>query len=77
VKSFVQKLAGLVFGVLNSFDRLMFRGHLRELAYLDGMHRSRNFNGVKVTAFGKHAEPLTDSSPAACRPGFRSRSRSG
>lgn len=60
MKSFVQLLAGLVFGVLSGFDRLMFRGHLRELAYPGGMNRYCNFNGVKLTAFGKHAEQLTD-----------------
>jgi hypothetical protein len=57
--SFVQKLAGLVFGVLSGFDRLMFQGHLRELAMPGGMRRYCNFNGVKLTAFGAHAEQLT------------------
>lgn len=60
MKSFVQMLAGLVFGVLSGFDRLMFRGHLRELAYPGGMNCYCNFNGVKLTAFGRHAEELTD-----------------
>lgn len=60
MKSFVQTLTGLVFGVLSGFDRLMFRGHLRELAYPGGMLRYCNFNGVKLTEFGKHAERLTD-----------------
>jgi hypothetical protein len=60
VKSFIQALAGLVFGVLSGFDRLMFRGHLRELAYPRGMNCYCNFNDVKLTEFGKHAERLTD-----------------
>jgi hypothetical protein len=60
MKSFVQTLAGLVFGVLSGFDRLMFRGHLRELAYPGGMNRYCNFNGVKLTDFKAHAERLTD-----------------
>jgi hypothetical protein len=60
VKSFVQTLAGLVFGVLSGFDRLMFRGHLRELAYAGGMNYYCNCNGVKLVEFGKHAERLTD-----------------
>lgn len=60
MKSFVQTLAGLVFGVLSGFDRLMFRGHLRELSYPNGMHRYCNFNGVKLVQFGKHAEQMTD-----------------
>ena len=57
--SFVRKFAGVVFGVLSGFDRLMFRGHLRELAYPAGLHRYCNFNGVKLVDFGKHAEQLT------------------
>ena len=65
MKSFVQKLAGLIFGALSGFDRLMFRGHLRELAYPGGMLRYCNFNGVKLTAFGKHAQALTDQLIAA------------
>jgi hypothetical protein len=71
MKSFVQTLAGLVIGVLCGFDRLMFRGHLRELAYPGGMLRYCNFNGVKLTAFGAHAERLTaeliDASEAEAR----------
>lgn len=59
MKSFVRMLGGLVFGVLSGFDRLMFRGHLRELAFPGGMNRYCNFNGVKLTAFGAHAEQLT------------------
>jgi hypothetical protein len=57
--SFIQRLTGIVFGVLSGFDRLMFRGHLRELAFPGGMHRYCNFNGIKLTAFAKHAEQLT------------------
>ena len=53
MKSFVQTLAGLVFGVLSGFDRLMFRGHLRELAYAGGMNYYCNCNGVKLVEFGK------------------------
>jgi hypothetical protein len=60
VKSFVPKaLTGLVFGVLNGFDRLMFRGHVRELAYPGGMNRYCNFNDLRLTAFGTHAQRLT------------------
>jgi hypothetical protein len=60
VKSFIQKLTGLVVGVLSGFDRLMFRGHLRELAYSGGMRRYCNFNGVKLVDFKAHAERLTN-----------------
>ena len=59
MKSFVRTLSGLVFGVLSGFDRLMVRGHLRELMYPGGMNRYCNFSGVKLTGFGSHAEQLT------------------
>lgn len=65
MKSFVQALAGLVVGVLSGFDRLMFRGHLRELAYPGGMLRYCNFNGVRLTSFKTHAEQLTEQLIAA------------
>ena len=60
MKSFVRMVAGLVFGVLSGFDRLMFRGHLRELAYPGGMIRCCNFNDVKLTEFRRYAEQLTE-----------------
>ncbi len=60
MKSFIQTLAGVVFGVLSGFDRLMFRGHWRELAFAGGMNRYCNFNGVKLVDFGKHAQQLTE-----------------
>lgn len=60
MKSFVQTLAGLVFGILSGFDRLMFRGHVRQLAYPGGMNLYCNVNGVKLLQFGKHAEQVTE-----------------
>lgn len=65
MKSFVQTLAGLVVGVLSGFDRLMFRGHLRELAYPGGMLRFCNFNGVRLTGFKPYAAQLTEQLIAA------------
>lgn len=59
VKSFLRTLAGVVFGVLSGFDRLMFRGHLRQLSYPGGMHCYCNFNGVKLTEFKAHAQRQT------------------
>jgi hypothetical protein len=53
-------VAGLVFGVLSGFDRLMFRGHVRQLSYPGGMHCYCNYNGVKLTEFKAHAQRQTD-----------------
>jgi hypothetical protein len=60
VKSFLPTVAGLVFGILSGFDRLMFRGHLRRLSYPGGMHLYCNVNGLKLVDFKKHAQQLTD-----------------
>jgi hypothetical protein len=60
VKSFIQLLAQVVFGVLSGFDRLMFQGHLRRLAFPGGMNYYCNVNGVRLTAFARHAEQVTE-----------------
>jgi hypothetical protein len=65
VTSFIQSLSGLVLGVLSGFDRLMFRGHVRELAMPNGMNRYCNYNDIKLTAFKAHAEQLTQQLIAA------------
>lgn len=56
MNSFLQALAGLVVGVLNGYDRLVFRGHLREFCFLEGMQRCLNVNGVLLKAFKQYAE---------------------
>ena len=60
MKSFLQSLAGLVFGVLSGFDRLMFRGHLRQLSYPGGMNHYCNWNSVKLMEFKTHAQRQTE-----------------
>lgn len=65
MKSFLQTLTGLVFGVLSGFDRLMFRGHLRQLSYSGGMNAYCNFNGVKLIQFKEHAQQMTEQLSAA------------
>ena len=60
MKSFLQSLGGLVFGALHGFDRLMFRGCLRRIAYPAGMLLYANVNGVKLTQFKTHAQRQTE-----------------
>jgi len=38
------------------FDRLVFRGTLRSLAYAEGMNKCRTLNGVLLKDFGRYAE---------------------
>ncbi len=71
MKSFIQRLAGLVFGVLSGFDRLMFQGHLRQLCFPGGMNRYCNANNLKLVDFARHAQDLSqaliDASCAAAK----------
>lgn len=60
MKAFLRTVAGLVFGVLHGYDRLMFRGHLRRLAYPGGMHLYCNVNGITLKQFKAHAQQQTD-----------------
>ena len=60
MRAFLRVVAGLVYGVLSGYDRLMFRGHLRRLSYPGGMHLYGNVNGVKLTDFKAHAQQQTE-----------------
>jgi hypothetical protein len=60
MKSFLEIVSGLVFGVLSRYDRLMFRGLLRELGYTGGAAKYcacnrilyRRFQAARGTANG-------------------------
>ena len=60
MKTFLQKHAASVTGILSGFDRLVFRGSLREISYVDGMRRYLSQAGVLLKAFGAHAEAVTE-----------------
>jgi hypothetical protein len=59
MKTFLQRFAALVLGVLSGFDRLVFRGKLRELYAPDGMDRYLASNHILFKAFKEHAESIT------------------
>ena len=56
MKTFLQKHASSVMGILSGFDRLVFRGSLREICYARGMRRYLSQAGVLLKVFGAHAE---------------------
>lgn len=60
MKSFLRAVAGLVCGVLSGYDRLMFRGHLRQLSYVGGLRCYCHCNGVRYTEFNKHSQQQTE-----------------
>jgi hypothetical protein len=55
VEAFQRVVAALIFGVLNGYDRLMFRGYLREIGYVGGLHKYCGRNGVLYKDYKRHA----------------------
>jgi hypothetical protein len=56
VTTFIQKHASDVIGVLSGFDRLVFRGTARQLAYVEGMRSFLSARSVLLKDFGGFAE---------------------
>lgn len=59
MKEFIAKFGDQINGVLSGFDRLVFRGHLRGIAYVAGMKRYLWANQVLLKNFGEHADQVT------------------
>jgi hypothetical protein len=53
--TFLGNFGHLVLGVLSGFDRLVFRGHLRQLSYAQGMGCYLWANQVLLKDFKAHA----------------------
>lgn len=60
MKSFVSAFSKFVLGILHGFDRLVFRGHLRTLAYRAGMEAFLNANDVLRKDFKEHCLAQTE-----------------
>ena len=59
MRSFLQRFAGTVLGILSGFDRLVFRGRLRRLYCPEGMNHYCNANYVLRKEFKEHARSVT------------------
>jgi hypothetical protein len=59
MKAFLQRFASLVTGVLHGFDRLVFRGKLRQLYGPEGMHTLLGLNQVPRSEFKSYAAGVT------------------
>jgi hypothetical protein len=59
VNTFLQKFAPHVMGVLSGFDRLVLRGYIRQLGYVDGMSCYMAVNRVRTTDFKDHVLEVT------------------
>jgi hypothetical protein len=60
VKTFLQRLGGIVLGVLAGFDRLVFKGKMRQLYSPNGMNCYLAANRVLRKEFKAHAKEITD-----------------
>lgn len=59
MESFLSAFAGFVIGVLNGFDRLVFRGHLRQLCTVRGMECHLSANHVLCKDFETYVQGRT------------------
>jgi hypothetical protein len=59
MQTFLAAFRHLVLGVLHGFDRLVFRGHLRQLSYGHGMECYLSANHVLLKDFATHAQERT------------------
>jgi hypothetical protein len=74
MKTFLNRHATKILGVLNGFDRLIFRGALRALCHLPGVIGFLQHRGLKIEQFTQFAKDITDRiHKAADRWAFKSR----
>ena len=60
MQRFTDKYAGQILGVLSGFDRLIFRGTLRRIAYQVGMRAYLSANQILLKDFGSHANEISE-----------------
>jgi hypothetical protein len=65
MNAFLQKHAAVVIGILAGFDRLVFRGTLRNLAFAEGMMRYLKVRGSLLKDAGGHFEAVSRQVKAA------------
>jgi len=65
MRSFLRRFQAVVRGVLSGFDRLVFKGRLRQLYSPEGMNCYAAANHVRLLDFKKHARAVTQQVLAA------------
>lgn len=60
MKHFIANHADKITGVLNGFDRLILRGTLRSIAFVEGMKRLLSKQQVLLKDFGVYAQQITE-----------------
>ena len=56
---FIARHQEQIVGVLSGFDRVVFRGTLRPIAYADGLKRYLSAHHVLLKDFGRHVEEVS------------------
>ena len=59
MERFLERHQGCVVGVLSGFDRILFRGTLRSISYLEGFDRFLRHHGILYKDFGKFVGGLS------------------
>lgn len=65
MQGFIEKYASIVTGVLSGFDRIVFRGTLRQLCYVEGMKSYLAAQRVLLKDFGTHVQAMSEALQAA------------
>ncbi len=63
---FTTKYADRLVGTLSGFDRLVFRGTLRRLSFVEGLRGYLSARKVLLKEFGAHAQAVTERVKQTC-----------
>src|ERR1700730_12216268 len=67
MKEFIAKHKEEIAGVLCGFDRLVFRGTLRSISYVQGIMNYLWANQVRLSEFGGHVQGVSERVRQACK----------
>jgi hypothetical protein len=59
MERFLERHQGRVIGVLTGFDRILFRGTLRSISYLEGLQGFLSYHGILYKDFGRFVQDLS------------------
>jgi hypothetical protein len=59
MERFLERHRDRILGTLSGFDRILFRGTLRSISYLEGVERFLKYHGILYKDFGRFAQGLS------------------
>ena len=65
MRAFIHKFSDSITGILSGFDRLVFRGTLRQLSYVAGMRTYLSYSSILLKDFSHHVQQATAQVKAA------------